>query len=75
MLKATEAIARVPRSQLQTAELLPGYVAPLVITFAGGSTWRLEVRRPVRSTPERSCTPLAAGVSPGSHCRPGQRLG
>jgi hypothetical protein len=46
MLKAAEVIARVPRSQLQTAELFPGYVAPLAITFAGGGTWRLEVPPP-----------------------------
>jgi len=46
MLKAAEVIARVPRSQLQTAELRPGYVAPLAITFADGATWRLEVPPP-----------------------------
>jgi hypothetical protein len=46
MLKAAEVIARVPRNQLQTAELSPGYVAPLAITFASGGTWRLEVPRP-----------------------------
>jgi hypothetical protein len=46
MLKAAEVIARVPRSQLQTAELRPCYVAPLTITFAGGGTWRLEVPPP-----------------------------
>lgn len=46
MLKAAEVIARVPRSQLQTAELFPGYVAPFAITFAGGGTWRLEVPPP-----------------------------
>jgi hypothetical protein len=46
MLKAAEVIARVPRSQLQTAELRPGYVAPLALTFAGGGGWRLEVPPP-----------------------------
>ena len=46
MLKAAEVIARVPRSQLQTAELFPGYVAPLAITFTGGGIWRLEVPPP-----------------------------
>ena len=46
MLQAAEVIARTPRSQLQTAELLPGYVAPLEIAFAGGGTWRLEVPPP-----------------------------
>jgi hypothetical protein len=46
MLKAAEVIARVPRSQLQTAELGCGYVAPLAIIFASGGTWRLEVPPP-----------------------------
>jgi hypothetical protein len=46
MLKAAEVVARVPRSQLQTAELGPGYVAPLALIFAGGGSWRLEVPPP-----------------------------
>jgi hypothetical protein len=46
MLKAAEVIARVPRSQLQTAELGPGYAAPLTIIFGDGGTWRLEVPPP-----------------------------
>jgi hypothetical protein len=46
MLKAADVIARIPRSQLRTAELGPGYVAPLAITFATGGTWRLEVPPP-----------------------------
>jgi hypothetical protein len=46
MLKAAEVITRVPRSQLQTAELRPGYVAPLTITFANGDTWQLEIPPP-----------------------------
>jgi hypothetical protein len=45
-LKAAEVIARVPRSQLQTAELGPGYAAPLTIIFGDGGTWRLEVPPP-----------------------------
>jgi hypothetical protein len=39
-------ITRVPRSQLRTAELGPGYVAPLTITFANGDTWQLEIPPP-----------------------------
>jgi hypothetical protein len=46
MLKAAEVIARVPRSQVQTAELGPGYVTALTIIFTGGSTWRLEIPPP-----------------------------
>lgn len=49
MLKAAEVIARVPRSQLQTAELGRGYAAPLTISFASGGTWRLEVPPPSKS--------------------------
>ena len=49
MLRAAEVITRVPRSQLQTAELGPGYVAPLTITFANGDTWQLEIPPPSKS--------------------------
>jgi hypothetical protein len=50
MLKAAEVIARVPRSQLQTAELSAGYVALLTITFASGGSWQLEVPPPSKSS-------------------------
>ena len=46
LLEPAEVIARVPRSQLQTVELGPGYVAALTIIFTGGSTWRLEIPPP-----------------------------
>jgi hypothetical protein len=36
MLKAAEVIARVPRSQLRTAELRPGYAVIAVGLGAGG---------------------------------------
>jgi hypothetical protein len=48
-LKAAEVITRVPRSLLQTAELGPGYAAPLTITFANGDTWQLEIPPPSKS--------------------------
>jgi hypothetical protein len=50
MLKAAEVIARVPRSQLQTTELSPGYVGLLTITFASGGPWRLEVPPPSKNS-------------------------
>jgi hypothetical protein len=49
MLRAAEVITRVPRSQLKTAELGPGYVAPLTITFTNGDTWQLEIPPPSKS--------------------------
>jgi hypothetical protein len=49
MLQAAEVITRIPRSQLQAAELGPGYVAPLTITFVNGDTWQLEIPPPSKS--------------------------
>lgn len=48
-LKVAEVIARVPRGELRTAELGPGYVAPLTIMFADGGSWRLEIPPPCKS--------------------------
>ncbi len=42
-LKVSEVIARVPRGEVKTAELLDGYVQPLTVVFGNGDTWRLEV--------------------------------
>jgi hypothetical protein len=49
-LRPAEVIERVPRSQLQTTELSPGYVGLLTITVADGGTWRLEVPPPSKSS-------------------------
>lgn len=49
LMKADEVIARVPRSQLQTAELDHGYAASLTIIFTSGGTWRLEIPPPSKS--------------------------
>jgi hypothetical protein len=49
-LQPAEVIARVPRSQLQTAELSPGYSALLTATFTDGSTWLMEIPPPSKSS-------------------------
>jgi hypothetical protein len=46
MLQPAEVIAQIPRSQLQTAELSPGYAALLTVTFTDGGTWRMEIPPP-----------------------------
>jgi hypothetical protein len=46
VLQPAEVIARVPRSQLQTAELSYGYAALLTATFTDGGTWRMEIPPP-----------------------------
>ena len=44
-LQAREVVERVPRSDLRTVERGRGYVAPLTISFSGG-TWRMEIPPP-----------------------------
>ena len=46
-LKLDEVVARVPRSDVASAELGSGTsTVSLTISFAGGETWQLEVPRP-----------------------------
>jgi hypothetical protein len=42
-MEAVEVIAQVPRSQWQAAEIGPGLVAPVTVTFTDGSIWEMEV--------------------------------
>jgi hypothetical protein len=44
--KLDEVIARIPRSEVQSAELGSGLASPLKITFSNGDTWQLEVPPP-----------------------------
>jgi hypothetical protein len=43
--KPSEVITRVPRSEVVSAEVGTGVVAPLTIKFAGGQLWQLEVSK------------------------------
>jgi hypothetical protein len=70
-LKAAEIIARVPRSQLQAAELWPGYVAPLTITFTNGDTWQLEVPPPSKSRARTVVRALDGSILTKSSLPPG----
>jgi hypothetical protein len=72
-MKAAEVIARVPRSQLQTAELAPGYVAPLTIIFADGATWRLEVPPPSKGSGRAVVRALGGRVLTKDALPPGPR--
>ncbi len=45
-LKLDEVVARVPRSEVASAELGGGVALPLTITFADGGSWQLEVPWP-----------------------------
>jgi hypothetical protein len=48
LLAVNEVIVRVPRSDLKTAEVGHGYVAPLTLVFTNGDTWRMEVPPPYK---------------------------
>lgn len=52
-LKLDEVLARVPRSQVASAELLGGGVTPgLTVTFRGGGSWEVEITRPSKKHAE-----------------------
>lgn len=44
-LKPVEVVTRIPRSEVVSAELGKGVVAPLTIRFAGGEIWQFEVAK------------------------------
>ncbi|MGA8680285.1 MAG: hypothetical protein ABSB54_07240 [Acidimicrobiales bacterium] len=46
--KPFKVVARVPRSEVISAELGTGVVAPLTIRFAGGKIWQVEVSKLVQ---------------------------
>ena len=48
ILKPFEVVARMQRSEVISAELGAGVVAPLTIKFAGGETWQFEVSKLVQ---------------------------
>jgi hypothetical protein len=76
MLKAAGVIARVPRSEVRSAELGPGYAAPLTIFFTGGGTWRLEVPPPSKSYARAVVQALGGQVVTSSSLppQPGRRM-
>jgi hypothetical protein len=47
-LKLEEVLARVPRSEVASAELGSGLAPPLAITFGSGESWQLEIPPPNR---------------------------
>ena len=46
--KPFEVVARIPRSEVTSAEIGTGIVAPLTIRFAGGEIWQFEVSKLVQ---------------------------
>ena len=66
-LELNQVIARIPRSEVATAELGGGHTLmspPLTVTFASGDTWLLEVPRPSKKQALEVVGILTGGLTP-----------